>query len=268
VAGVAIGDTYTATLNHDLSQTPLHVPLTSTARHNFGTGEVQVNPLVSRMVDSSLNNVGTYGVRFDVDLNLNGAGEYALVLSHPTPNGRNFTAFRGSIGIETEEGYREVHVGMGSGQSLPLTELSLKPNQVNKVRVSLVYPADATPGHLLSVVPNQQLAMAQQRWRQLQQAQAKPVASPLVAVAAPPPNTDTATVRRASVPAVRPIASAPTQPAITPPAGWWQALPAIPSPPRLPAAVINPARMSESLVQRYQQAVEAQKRLMNALMGR
>ena len=272
VAGVAIGDTYTASLSHDLNQSALHVPLTSTPRHNFGTDEVQVNPLASRMVDSSLNNVGTYGVRFDVDLNLTGSGDYALVLSHPTPNGRNFTAFRGSIGIQTDEGYGEVHVGMGSGQSLPLAQLSLKPNQVNRIRVSLVYPADATPGHLLSVVSNQQLALAQQRSQLMAQAQSRPVASPLVAVAVPPPSNDTPDseppVRRPERPVSASATPSPARPPIKPAPGWWNSLPAIPSPPGLPTAVINPGRLSESLVQRYQQAIEAQKRVMNALMGR
>ena len=39
------------------------------------------------------------------------------------------------------------------------------------VRVSLVYPADATPGHLLSVVPVTQLAQLQQRQLNLQRTQ-------------------------------------------------------------------------------------------------
>ena len=173
VAGVAIGDTYQASLNYDLSEGPLHVPLTSTVRHNFGTGEIQVNALASRMVDSSLNNVGTYGVRFDINLNLKGNGPYELVLSHPSPNGRPFTAFRGSIGITTEGGYREVHVGLRSGESLSLTALELNPGQNNPVRISLVYPADATPGHLLSVVPSSQLARVKEQLRQLALAQSR-----------------------------------------------------------------------------------------------
>ena len=47
VAGVALGDTYNASIQHDLRQGPLHVPLTSTARHNFGTrdaGESSLHP--------------------------------------------------------------------------------------------------------------------------------------------------------------------------------------------------------------------------------
>ena len=172
MAGVALGDTYNASLQHDLRQGALHVPLTSTARHNFGTRDIQVNPLSTRMVDSALNNVGTYGVRYDVTLNLTGSGPHQLVMSHPVVSGKKqFTAFRGSLRIETAEGYREVHVGLRSGESLALADLNLIPGQVNPVKLSLVYPADATPGHLLSVVPVQQLAMLQRRQEQLKEAQ-------------------------------------------------------------------------------------------------
>ena len=54
-------------------------------------------------------------------------------------------------------------MGLRFGESLALTDLRLQPGRSNPVRVSLVYPADATPGHLLSVVPVQQLAMLHQR---------------------------------------------------------------------------------------------------------
>ena len=82
VSGVVLGDTYQASISHDLErQGPLHAPLTSTVRQSFGTGKIQVNRLVARMLDSALENVGTYGVRFDVDLLLRGSGAYAVVLS-------------------------------------------------------------------------------------------------------------------------------------------------------------------------------------------
>jgi hypothetical protein len=270
VAGVALGDAYSATVNHDLTQAPLHVPLTSTHRHNFGTGEVQVNRLASRMLDSSMQNVGTYGVRFDLDLRLQGSGPYVLVLSHPTANGRRFTAFRGSIGIQTDEGYREVHVGMRSGQSLPLTDLNLKPGVINHVRVSLVYPADATPGHLLSVVPEQQMAMVQQREQQQEAAQLL-------------------TASRASLPALEPpgleiqpaqpqvVASQPSRPSIQQLPGWRDPSPMIRPPANLPLVpVAAPAappsrssgRLSQTLMERYQQAVEAQKLFIRSLTGR
>jgi hypothetical protein len=278
VGGVALGDTYTASLSHDLSQGALHVPLTSTNRHHFGTREVQVNQLASRMVDSSLDNVGTYGVRFDVQLNLKGSGPHQLVFSHPTPNGKHFTAFRGSIGIETDEGYREVHVGMRSGQSLPIASLNLKPGQNNPVKVSLVYPADATPGHLLSVVPDQQLAQLRQREELLAAAQAS---KPKVAPAAPPLADVAAAPAAAPAPRpAKPVAAAkptatkpaskpkPTAPAVVMNPGWIQPLPPVPVLQGMPPAVITPTRMSQSLMERYQQAVQAQQQLMNSLMGR
>ena len=36
-------------------------------------------------------------------------------------------------------------------------------SETKRVRVSMVYPADATPGHLLSVVPTSQLALLNRR---------------------------------------------------------------------------------------------------------
>ncbi|WP_254939724.1 DUF3370 family protein [Cyanobium sp. Morenito 9A2] len=282
VAGVAYGDAYQASLSYDLRQGALHVPLTSTNRHNFGTREVQVNPLASRMVDSSLDNVGTYGVRFDVQLNLIGSGPYALALSHPTPNGRTFTAFRGSIGIETDEGYREVHVGMRSGESLQLASLNLRPGVTNTVKVSLVYPADSTPGHLLSVVPEEQLAQLLERERQVTLARAAAARS---AAAAPiPPSVATNGIPAAQVKApMSPRASsASKRPRPFPPSAWRKPLP--PPPPPLinnaligtpssgvngmPPAFIPPARLSQTLMDRYQQAVEAQQRIIKNLMGR
>ena len=281
VGGVALGDSYTASLSHDLSQGALHVPLTSTNRHHFGTREVQVNPLASRMVDSSLDNVGTYGVRFDVQLNLQGSGPHQLVFSHPTPNGKHFIAFRGSIGIETDEGYREVHVGLRSGQSLPIASLNLKPGQNNPVKVSLVYPADATPGHLLSVVPDQQLAQLRQREQLLAAAQASrprpaaPAAPPLAEVAAAPadapvvrPVKPTTAAKPAAAKPVSKPKPKPTAPAVVMNPGWIQPLPPVPLLQGLPPAVITPTRMSQSLMERYQQAVQAQQQLMNSLMGR
>ena len=283
VGGVALGDHYQAQLQHNLQQQgPLHVPLTSTHRHHFGTREIQVNPLATRMLDSSLDNVGTYGVRFDVDLNLVGDGPYALVMSHPSPvGGRHFTAFRGSMQVRTEEGLQEVHVGLRSGQSLPLTTLNLRPGLANPVRISLVYPADATPGHLLSVVPANQLARVQEQERRLELARAAATAQP-----APPPQQ----APPQPGPAPAPAAAAPTMPAGGPlPApGELAPSPALiaPQPSLLPRApggappVMLPPRSrgpaeqvpatgsAPTLVERYQQALEAQQELMRGLMQR
>ncbi len=257
VGGVAIGDAYKASISHDLSsQGPLHVPFTSTHRHEFDTGDVQVNPLVTRMLDSSLDNVGTYGVRFDVDLKLRGSGPYELVMSHPSPSGgRDFVAFRGSIQIQTEEGLREVHVGLRSGQSLSLTQLNLQPNRDNPVRVSMVYPADATPGHLLSVVSATQLAQVQDQERRLALARSAAPVRP-----APPPGLPGAATAGTIPPAAIQAPAAPPPLRLPPPTA---------QPLRPPPSLWSPAprgqaapQSGEPLIERYRQAVEIQRRLM------
>ena len=75
--------------------------------------------------------------------------------------------------IVQDQTLQEVHVGMRSGESLALTDLNLAPDTKKAVKVSLVYPADATPGHLLSVVPVQQLALLHRRKQQQRNAQLK-----------------------------------------------------------------------------------------------
>ena len=266
VGGVAVGDAYQASISHDLKrQGPLHVPFTSTQRHDFGTGDVQVNPLVSRMVDSSLDNVGTYGVRFDVDLNLRGNGPYELVMSHPSPSGGgDFVAFRGSIQVQTDEGLREVHVGLRSGQSLSLAQLNLQPDRDRRVRVSMVYPADATPGHLLSVVSATQLAQVQEQERRVALARTAPPPPPRP-TAPPPQLPGAAGAGAAVVPTIPPRLTpppplglpAPTGLPLRPPPSLWQPAPA--------SRLAPPPRSSQSadpLIERYRQAVETQRLLM------
>jgi len=295
VGGVAIGDTYHATISHDLGQQgPLHVPFTSTDRHEFGTRDVQVNGLASRMVDSALDNIGTYGVRFDIDMNLRGNGPYELVMSHPSPmGGRNFTAFRGSIQIQSEEGLREVHVGLRSGESLSLGQINLRPGVTYPLRVSMVYPADATPGHLLSIVPASQLALAQEQQRRQDQARingprpTKPSGPPPLPAGDPVPRDLEPSEAEAQAPRrqVRPAPPRrfrpPAMPLVPPPEilrptpipSWLTPPPPPPSsrgqrPIQTYPQVINPGGMGNpsgadgTLVDRYRRAVEAQQRLM------
>jgi hypothetical protein len=242
VGGVAIGDSYQATINHNLLENPLHVPLTTTSRHNFGTGDIQINPLVSRMIDSSLDNVGTYGVRFDLNLNLTGNGPYRLVLSHPTLPGRQFISFRGTISLKSDQGYEELHVGMKSGQSLSLKSIELSPNQTRNIMLSMVYPADATPGHLLSVVPETQLAQLREMEERLDKAKTKALSAPLVVYQPPQADLIPSQLLRNKSPLVKTKQSndsskrehrisPPQLPPIAPPAiplgGWPPASPAI-----------------------------------------
>ena len=274
VAGVALGDEYKASIRHDLDQGPLHVPFTSTRKHHFGTRDIQVNPLTTKMVDSAVNNVGTYGVRFDIDLNLSGEGTHDLVLSHPVASGRPpFIAFRGSIGIKTDEGYQEVHVGMRSGQSLSIAKLNLKRKSPNKVTVSVVYPADATPGHLLSVVPDTQLAMLRQReetQEAVRKAQAaakerkiRPATPPPTITAKPKPTPTTTpepkTASKQNTQKPNTFTPPPPPPFIIAPRGGLNPM---------PPAMIMPQRVNSTLEQRYREAIKAQQEWLRRLQGR
>ena len=252
VAGVALGDTYQAQIQHDLGQGALHVPLTSTRRHNFGTSDVQVNQLATRMLDSALNNVGTYGVLYEVTLQLIGAGQHQLVLSHPVNSGkRQFTAFRGSIRIETAQGPREIHVGLRSGESLALADLNLMPGQINPIKISLVYPADATPGHLLSVVPVQQLALLRRRQDQQRTARERldNQKTRRVTPKTPPPPIQVRPVPTSALPALIPAAAPRTTPAA-------------------PIRFVPSAQDVPATEQRYQDAIRSQQLWLQQLQGR
>ncbi len=272
VSGVALGDTYQASLSHDLErQGPLHVPLTSTVRQSFGTGEIQVNRLVARMLDSALENVGTYGVRFDVDFLLRGSGAYAVVLSHPeVPGSASSIAFRGSLELKHLEEIEALHVGLRSGESLTLTTLALRENKPLPLQLSLVQPADSIPGHLLSIVPIRQLPP-----RPVGPAPLQPIP---VATPRPGPPTATAPPRPPTAKAALPRSTAKA--GSTPPAAAADANPArarrpgmasasgqralIVAPPLLRPSSRQPLTLPTTLSDRYRQALEAQERLMRS----
>ena len=125
-------------------------------------------------------------------------------MSHPVISGKGaFTAFRGSLQIQSGQQLHEVHVGLRSGESLAISDLRLRPDRVLPIRVSLVYPADATPGHLLSVVPVHQLAQLHQRQQDVKRAKlsiANTVNRQLTLPAPPPKAEPSSAVNR-----VRPV---------------------------------------------------------------
>lgn len=149
VSGVARGDRYNAEIDASLDR-PLHLPVTTTWRKHFGTGELQMNSMLARMPDSSLENVGTYGTEYQIRLKLRGQGEQQLVFSTPPDSGIT-ASFRGTLRIEQNGRVEDVHVSQRPGESTPIYRFRV-PGQT-ELTVRLVYPADATPGHLLSVVP-------------------------------------------------------------------------------------------------------------------
>ena len=110
------------------------------------------------------------------------------------------------------------------------------------MKVSLVYPADATPGHLLSVVPLQQLAMLHRRQEQQRAAQKKleKQKARKVNPKAPPPNLPTPT-KTAGQSKPKPTTKT-TQP-----------LPPPPPPPPIPAIVPSVDAMQSDAIRTQQQ---------------
>lgn len=263
VSGVALGDTYQASISHDLEQQgSLHVPLTSTVRQSFGTGEVQVNALATRMPDSALDNVGTYGVRYDVDFLLRGAGAYAVVLSHPeVPGSGSLIAFRGSLEMRRPEGLEALHVGLRSGESLTLTTLELREDKPLPLQLSLVQPADSTPGHLLSIVPIRQLpalALGPGSIQQIPTTTDSPSRPAARAVSRPP------AARTAPTSTPAPSAAKPPAPRRARMASDSGQRGLIVAPPVLRPSPRQLLTLPTTLSDRYRQALEAQERLMRS----
>jgi len=107
------------------------------------------------------------------------------------------------------------------------------------------------------VVPDQQLANLKQRETLTEVAAA--------AATQRPPAVPAAAIK---TPVFEPVTIRPAAPPVVAPPQWVEPPPALPKLEGVSAAVISPTRMSESLMLRYQQAVEAQQKMMNSLLGR
>ena len=79
------------------------------------------------MIDSALNNVGTYGVRYDVTMNLRGRGAHQLVLSHRLCPARNrLLPFVGRSEFSKATPWKRSTWGFAQ-RNLALTDLRLTP---------------------------------------------------------------------------------------------------------------------------------------------
>jgi hypothetical protein len=167
---------------------------------------------------------------------------------------------------------------MKSGQSLPIGQINVQANVVNPVTVSVVYPADATPGHLLSVVPVTQLALLRRREELLEaarkaEAAAKkrkvvPPTPPPAINAQPDPRQANDNKAEPIIRSLRPKSTPRTYPKLAP-----RIKPTTIAAPsnganQLPPAMIMPQRVNDSLEQRYRDAIKAQQDWLRRLQGR
>ncbi|MEB3328493.1 MAG: DUF3370 family protein [Candidatus Sericytochromatia bacterium] len=152
----------------------LGVPISSVHLSRLGTARSQSAPMRVRYAEAAREGHGNYGVTYVLDLALHNPDPtpraYALALSHPVRVEGKGTAqaaiylappeasvtFRGAVRVD-EPGSRGApprftHLVLRRGQELPPFEVvGLAGKATRALRVTLVYPADATPPQLLTV---------------------------------------------------------------------------------------------------------------------
>ena len=183
VSGVQIGSVWRGQVTDpgkpflSVSRAPISWPISSLVRGSHGTGQVQTAELKASYPGTAWAAHGNYGVEYDLRLPLrNDTGRpVSLQLALESPlkgdkplGGLKFRQgpggsiwFRGSLevaGLDGPEGKplgREgFHLVLRSGQEGPsLGTVTLAPGGQRQLRLRLIYPADATPPQVLSLLP-------------------------------------------------------------------------------------------------------------------
>ena len=161
------------------SRAPISWPIASLERGTFGTGQVQTAPLSAFYPGTAWAAHGNYGVTYDLTIPLHNDGptpvRLALAVESPLkqdrpqgglsflPTPARAVMFRGTVevsGLDGEgpearpRGRQGFHLVLRNGQQGPvLGAISLGPGQRRQVGVRLIYPADATPPQVLSLLP-------------------------------------------------------------------------------------------------------------------
>ena len=183
VSGVQVGSAWQGRITDpgrptlSVSRAPISWPISSLERGTLGTGQVQTAPLRAFYPGTAWAAHGNYGVTYDLSLPLRNdtstPKRLALALESPIKTdqplgGLRFNTtparavmFRGTVevsGLDNEAGgpggRRRFHLVLRAGQEGPtLGTVSLRPGQERQLRVRLIYPADATPPQVLSLIP-------------------------------------------------------------------------------------------------------------------
>ena len=183
VSGVQIGSTWSARLTDpgkpflSTGRAPISWPIASLERGTLGTGQVQTAALKTFYPGTAWAAHGNYGVEYDLTLPLRNSGREPVVLqlalesplkSDQAAAGLRFNTtaskavmFRGTVEVSGLDGSggrpagkQGFHLVLRNGQPGPaLGTVSLAPGADRLVRVRLIYPADATPPQVLSLLP-------------------------------------------------------------------------------------------------------------------
>ena len=186
VSGIQEGGHWRATLTDPGSSTlgmpeqPVSWPISSLERGDLGTGQVQTAELQAFSPGTAWAAHGNYGVEYAITIPLQNQSSQrrsvAIALESPIKNGstsrllrfqtpsRKAVMFRGPIEVKGLDhshggtsGRRLHHLVLRQGMEGPvLGHVSLNPGERREVQIRLIYPADATPPQVLSVLPVKQ----------------------------------------------------------------------------------------------------------------
>ena len=190
VSGVQVGSVWRSRLSDpgknwlSVSRAPISWPISSLERGTLGTGQVLTAELQAFYPGTAWAAHGNYGVEYDLSIPLRNdtAKPVALQLAlesplkgdaaagglrfHGSPGNRP-VMFRGTVevtGLDGEPapsgapgrpaGRRGFHLVQRAGEPGPaLGTVSLAPGASRQLQVRLIYPADATPPQVLSLLP-------------------------------------------------------------------------------------------------------------------
>jgi len=186
VSGVQIGSVWSGTITDPgkpylaASSAPISWPIASLERGSLGTGQVQTAELKAFYPGTAWAAHGNYGVEYNLSIPLRNTSSKPVQLelafesplkSDTAQGGLRFNPqpgksvmFRGSVettGLDNSSGQaggrRSFHLVQRVGQEGPaLGTVSLAPGASRDLRVRLIYPADATPPQVLSLLPVKQ----------------------------------------------------------------------------------------------------------------
>jgi hypothetical protein len=186
VSGVQVGSVWRGTITAPdkawlpASAAPISWPIASLERGTLGTGQVQTAELKAFYPGTAWAAHGNYGVEYDLTIPLRNTGttpvQLQLALESPikgdqSQGGLRFNTtpakavmFRGPLEVSgldgpggRTSGRRRFHLVQRAGDPGPaLGTVSLAPGAHRSLRVRLIYPADATPPQVLTLLPVKQ----------------------------------------------------------------------------------------------------------------
>jgi hypothetical protein len=188
VSGVQIGSVWRGTITSpgqswlSAAAAPISWPIASLEQGSLGTAQVQTAELKAFYPGTAWAAHGNYGVEYDLTIPLRNGGakpvqlQLALEspLKHDQPHGglrfnsqpSRAVMFRGTVEVSGLDGpggraaaRQSFHLVQRAGEQGPaLGTVSLAPGTQRQLRVRLIYPADATPPQVLSLLPVKQSA--------------------------------------------------------------------------------------------------------------